>query len=102
MTIGARTQIKVQDEGVEEVLNELKSTFALGIIFEVAIPIAAASKLPGVVREMQAREAWVWSYTRESWPGLHGVIQSSVLVGGAVIIAEGDQGPEFEFDLLCE
>jgi hypothetical protein len=49
----------VQDEGIEEILNELKATFALGVIFEVAIPIAAASKFPGVVREMQGREAWV-------------------------------------------
>ena len=75
----------MQDERVEEVLNELKATFALGIIFEAAIPIAFASKLPGVVREMQGREAWVWSYTRESSPGFQGVIQSSVLVGSASI-----------------
>src|SRR5260370_40079549 len=32
----ARMQIKAQDEGVEEVLNEIEATFALGIILEIA------------------------------------------------------------------
>ena len=94
------TQIEAQDEGIEEIFRKIQTAFALDVIFEIAVPIARLLQLRGVVGQIERRQSLVRSDGRQPGPSSTRWIQRAVLVGGAVVVAEGDQRPDFEPQVL--
>ena len=96
----SKAQVETQNQGIEEVFREIESAFALGVIFEVPVPVACLPQFDSVVSQMQRRQSLVRSDARQSRALLDLWIDRSILVSGAVIVAERDQRPEFKPQVL--
>src|SRR6266478_5828571 len=96
----SKAQVETQNQGVEEVLREIEPPFAFDVIFKVPVPVPRLPQFGRIVGQEQRRQSLIRSDTRQSRTLLDRGIDGAVLVGGAVIVAERDQRPQFKPQLL--
>src|SRR6266567_2113614 len=96
----AKAQVETQNQWVEEVLREVEPPFAFDVIFKVPVPVPRLPQFGSIVGQEQRRQSLIRSDTRQSRTLVDRGIDCTVLVGGAVIVAERDQRPQFKPQLL--
>src|SRR6266567_8904102 len=96
----SKAEVETQNQGVEEVLREIEPPFAFDVIFKVPVPVPHLPQFGSIVGQEQRRQSLIRSDTRQSRTLLDRGIDCTVLVGGAVIVAERDQRPQFKPQFL--
>src|SRR6185369_16515270 len=93
--------IHLEDERtwIEQIFREIQSTFLLDRILEVAIPNPVWIDLGWSVCEMKWRQIVVWSDVCLTGFTFNMRIEHVILVRGAVIITESDQGSNLQLNI---
>src|SRR5581483_10231047 len=86
-------QIHAGRERAEEILPVVQASLPLPFVLKAAVPIAGGIDHVGLVRNIERRQARIWSYTGNSGfhPDLR--VEHAVFVSEAVVVAKGDQRP---------
>src|SRR5260370_39351 len=88
------------NQGVEEIFREIEPPVAFDDIFKVPVPVPCLPEFGSIVGQIQRRQSLIRSDPRQSRMLLDRRIDGTILVGGAVIVTERDQRPEFKPQLL--
>src|SRR6266851_3640113 len=96
----AKPQVETYHQRIEEVFSEIETAFALRLVFKIAIPFAGFPQLGSVVGQVQRWKAFVGSEGRQSRSLFDGGIDAAIFVSGAVIVAKGNQRPDFQQQIL--
>src|ERR1041384_6958954 len=92
-------EVEGKSERAEQVFIEIKPALALDRVFEVSEPESVWINLICVVCEVQPRESVVCREAYQSGRDLNFMVDRWVLIGCAVIIAEGYKRTGFERDV---
>ena len=82
--------------GIEQVFFVVKSALALYFILKAPVPIALRVNRGGIVGKMQSGQSGIKRDRRHAGDHFRLAIDGVVLVGCPVVIAEGNQGPDFQ------